>query len=284
MLNIDELYKKANAIKIKYTELCVKKEKGHLSSGLSCAEIVTVLYYSILNINPQKPDWSDRDRFVMSKNHGVGIIYPILFDLGYFDKSTLESYQEDGSSLGTHSKINIPGIDFGGGSLGMGLGASCGYALAARADKKSYRTFCILGDCECQEGSVWEAVMFAGHNKLNNLIAIIDVNGEGCTDFMANLIELRPFRQKFEAFGWEVMEINDGHNIKEIFNVFQEVKTQNFEKPLCILINTIKGNGIPTVFKNKPWLHGQTPIGTDGELAIEELKRNIENIQYSEKK
>ena len=275
MLNIDELNKKAAAAKIKYAQLCVKKEKGHLSSGLSCAEIVTVLYYSVLNINPKKPDWSDRDRFVMSKNHGSGILYPILCDLGYFEESFLESYQKNGSNLGTHSKITVPGIDFGGGSLGIGLGASCGYALAARADNKNWLTFCLLGDCECHEGSIWEAVMFAGYSRLNNLIAIIDVNGEGCTDYMKNLIELRPFRPKFEAFGWEVLEVNDGHNIEELFDVFKGIKIRKTEKPLCITANTIKGNGMPGVFKNKPWMHGQTPTGEEGKMAIEELNRNI---------
>jgi transketolase len=275
-MNITELCHKAQAIKVRYAELCVEKQKGHLSSGLSCAEIVTVLYYSILCIDPHRPDWVGRDKFIMSKNHGIGIVYPILRDLGYFDESMLASYQDNGSYMGTHSKIIVPGIDFSGGSLGIGLGVACGYALAARAENNNWLTFCLLGDCECQEGSVWESVMFAGHSKLNNLIAIIDANGEGCSDYMENLIELRPFRQKFEAFGWEVLEVVDGHNIADLLSTFQNVRLRKSDKPLCIVANTIKGNGMPTVFKNKPWLHSHTPTGDEGKLAIEELKSNIE--------
>ena len=205
MLSVNELRHKANAAKVRYAQMCLEKGKGHLSSGLSCAEIVSVLYYSVLNIDPKRPEWEERDRFVMSKNHAMSIVYPILYDLGYFDKSLLDSFHDNGSVLAMHSRLAIPGTDYGGGSLGIGLGAACGFAIAARADRKKWLTFCLLGDCECHEGSTWESVMFAGHMKLSNLIAIIDVNGESSSDHMENLVELRPFRQKFEAFGWEVM-------------------------------------------------------------------------------
>jgi transketolase len=259
MISVAELKKKARDAKVMYAQMCVEKEKGHLSSGLSCAEIVTVLYYSVLRIDPERPDWSERDRFIMSKNHGMGIVYPILCDLGYFEKSVLDGYHEDGEILGTHSRLNLPGVDYAGGSLGIGLGTACGLSLAARAEEKDWLTFCVLGDCECHEGSVWEAVM---------------LNGEGCTDYMENLIELRPFRHKFEAFSWEVIEIDDGHCIEKLLSGFKDIRTRESNKPLCIIANTVKGNGIPSVFKNKPWMHGQSPIGADGINAIEELNKN----------
>jgi transketolase len=211
----------------------------------------------------------------MSKNHGIGIVYPILHDLGYYDDLLFKSYHENGSILGTHSKTSVPGIDYAGGSLGIGLGVACGFAIAARAERKKWLTFCILGDCECHEGSVWEAIMFASHMKLNNLIAIIDENGESSSDYIENLIELSPFRQKFEAFGWEVIDIDDGHCIEKLLGGFQGIRERKSGKPLCVVANTIKGNGIPSMFKNKPWMHGQSPVGIDGQNAIEELKSNL---------
>lgn len=276
MISVSGIAQKSQSAKVKYAELCIKKNKGHLSSGLSCAEIVATLYYSVLRIKPQEPNWCGRDRFVMSKNHGMGIVYPILCDLGYFDEDKLNSYQDNGSNLGTHSKISVPGVDFGGGSLGMGLGVACGFALAAKSEKSDRVSFCLLGDCECHEGSVWESIMFAGSNKLSNLVAIVDVNGEGCTDFMENLLELRPFKAKFEAFGWEVYEIEDGHDIGSLIMALQSTRERvsKSDKPLCIIAKTKKGNGIPSFFEKKPWLHGQTPVGSQGEFAIAELLEN----------
>jgi transketolase len=274
LTNIDDLFQKAKSAKIRFAEMCVEKGKGHLSSGLSCAEIVTVLYYAIMRVDSRNPDWAERDRFVMSKNHASAILYPILHDMGYFDEVVLQSYQEDGSLLGTHSKIEVPGIDYGGGSLGIGLGVACGLAIASRAEKKNWLSFCLLGDGECHEGSVWESVMFAGHQRLNNLIAIVDVNGESSSDYLENLVELRPFKKKFEAFGWEVIEIEDGHCIEDLLCKFKNIRTRKSDKPLCFVANTVKGNGIPSMFKGKPWLHGNSPVGEDGKKSLEELSGN----------
>lgn len=279
-ITINELASKSYEIKIKYAEMCIKTGIGHLSSGLSCAEIVTVLYYAAMRVDPHNPNWNERDRFVMSKNHGSGILYPILCDKGFFDQDFLETYQKDGSLLGTHSKIAVPGIDYGGGALGVGIGVACGLALAARAERKDWLTFCVLGDCECHEGSVWEAVMFAGHQKLNNLVAVVDINGEGHSDYLENLIELRPFKSKFEAFGWDTIDVTNGHNIEELLLAFQGIRERESEKPLCILANTVKGNGIPSFFKGKPWMHGSTPSGEEGQKYLDELKNLGKGLDY----
>jgi transketolase len=271
MLTINQLKEKTYRTKVKCGEICIKKKKGHITSALSCAEIITVLYYTVLRIDPRNPQWKERDRFVMSKNHGSAITYPILQDLGFISEEVLDSYQDNGSVLGTHSKLDIPGVEFAGGSLGIGLGAACGMALAARADKANWLTFCLVGDCECQEGSIWEAIMFAGYNHLGNLVMIIDNNGEGCTDFTKQLIDLTPMKNKMEAFSWEVRKIKNGHNIEEIVEVFCDIHKRTSEKPLCIIADTVKGNGISSM-EHIPWMHGQVPIGEKGIEAIRELK------------
>ena len=273
-MEINELKKKVHDIKLKCGELCITKEKGHITSALSCAELLVVLYYCIMNIDPLKPDWKQRDRFVMSKNHGSVITYPILQDLGFFSMDFLDSYQDDGSPLGTHSKVEVPGVDFGGGSLGIGLGVACGLAFAAKVDKEDWITYCMVGDCECEEGSIWESFMFAGHNKLNNLVVIMDRNDEGCTDFIDNLIPLNPLEDKLKSFGWDVWNIKDGHDIEEILSCFKKIKGRTSDKPLFISANTIKGNGIDFMV-NVPWLHGQVPKGEQGMLALKQLKGDI---------
>lgn len=270
-MDVKMLEEKAKMAKVKAAQMCVDKQKGHITSALSCAEILTVLYYQIMRVDPQNPGWKDRDRFIMSKNHGSVITYPILADLGYFPVAVLETYQENGSSLGTHSKLTIPGVEFAGGSLGIGLGAACGMALAAKADGAAWKTYCLVGDCECQEGAIWESIMFAGHNRLENLIMIIDCNGEGCTDFIQELVSLVPWREKLEAFGWEVREIQNGHSVEELAELFAYAEEDGRIHPLCFLVNTIKGHGI-SFMEHVPWLHGQVPKGEDGARALAELR------------
>ncbi len=275
-MNDLELRKKADEIKYKCASLCVNAGKGHLSSDLSCAEIMTVLYYDVMKIDPLNPKWSDRDRFVMSKNHGSAITYPILCDLGFFDRDFLETYQKNGSVLGTHSKIAVPGVEFGGGSLAIGLGAACGMACAGIADKKEHLIFCLVGDCEMQEGAIWEAIMFAGHRKLKNLVMIVDRNKEGCTDYISELIPLEPLAPKLDSFGWDVCEVSDGHSIECLRKAFSGLRYRKTTKPMAILVDTIKGNGV-SEFKNRPWLHGQTPTGEDGKKALCELEEAMVN-------
>ena len=262
-MDLDTLSKKAYDARLKCAELCILKGKGHLTSVLSCAEIVATLYYHVMNL--------DRDRFVMSKNHGSAITYPILCDLGFISEELLNSYQDDGSVLGTHSRVVVPGVDFAGGSLGIGLGVACGYSIALKTDGKSSLGFCLVGDCECHEGSIWESIMFAGHNHLDNLIMIIDQNGEGSTDFVENLVDLRPLSEKLNAFGWDTFDVSDGHNLEELTDAFAILKNRTSDKPLCFIINTIKGHGIPFM-EHVPWLHGSVPKGEKGDLALEYIR------------
>ena len=269
-----ELQRKAKEIKLRCASMCIKAGKGHLSSDLSCAEIMTVLYYDIMRIDPTNPRWIDRDRFVMSKNHGSAITYPILCDLGFFDEEFLDSYQSDGSNLGTHSKISVPGVDFGGGSLGIGIGAACGMACAGKTDKKAHIVFCLVGDCEMEEGSVWEAIMFAAHRKLNNLVMIVDRNKEGCTDYISELVPLDPLAPKLLSFGWEVREIHEGHDVTSIKKGFCDIRKRESDRPLAVLFDTIKGNGV-SYLENTPWMHGQTPSGIEGEDTLRQLREDL---------
>ncbi len=171
------LTEKACYVRSTILEMCVSANAGHLASSLSCVEILVALYYGgILRIRPHEPNWEDRDRFIISKGHGGIGLYPILSDLGFFDKSELQTFGKDGSRLGIHPDPNAPGIEMVTGSLGHGLGVGAGLALAAKMDGKSYKTVVLLGDGECYEGSIWEAAMFAGCHKLDNLVVIIDYN------------------------------------------------------------------------------------------------------------
>lgn len=266
-MELEEVKKKVYDAKLRCGELCVEKQKGHLTSALSCAEICAVLYYRILRRKPQQ----ERDRFLISKNHGSAIVYPILADLGLISEKLLASYQDDASVLGTHARLAVPGIDFAGGSLGIGLGAACGLACAAKADRAAWKVYCLVGDCECEEGSIWESILFAGHKKLGSLVAIMDRNGEGCTDYTQNLVPLDPLEEKLEAFGWEVWTIGDGNCVEEVDACLQKAKQREQERPLFILANTVKGNGIPSMY-HMPWLHGQVPEGKAAKQALSELR------------
>jgi transketolase len=269
MENIDFIQNKVHKIKRECLDMCVKAGQGHLTSAFSCAEIVSVLYYAVMRYDVQNPKWEDRDRFIMSKNHGSVITYPILADLGYIAKEKLDTFMKDGGLLGPHSKYTIDGIEFSGGSLGIGIGVATGLAYGAKINHKEWLTFALLGDGECYEGSVWEAAMFAGHSQLKNLIVIVDRNGLAANDFTENIVRLEPFRDKWSAFGWDVLEV-DGHNIAALLDVFGNIHSRGFSKPLCIIANTIKGKGISFMI-NEPFMHGRIPKGQDIDKAYAEL-------------
>lgn len=269
-------YQKINQIKLDALELCINAGAGHVTSAFSCAEIVGVLYYDILNIDPQNPSWEDRDRFVMSKNHASVITYPILADLGYVSKESVKTFLQDGSIFGAHTKMSIPGVDFAGGSLGIGIGVACGMAYSAKQDEKDWITYCILGDGECYEGSVWEAAMFAGNYELDNLVVFLDRNNMCVTNFTEKMVRLNPLREKWESFGWDVKEIN-GHSIEEIHGVLDGIKNRKSKKPLCVISNTTKGNGIPFM-ENNIFMHGVAPKEERAEEARKALREAMNEI------
>lgn len=271
MLNIEELLAKTKQIKHKCLEMCVNAGIGHVTTAFSCAEIVTALYYRIMNINVSDSEWEDRDRFVMSKNHGSVITYPILADLGYIDNSSLDTFMRNGSNIGGHSKICVDGVDFSGGALGIGLGVACGMAYGARLSGKKYKTYVLVGDGECYEGSIWEAAMFAGGNDLSNLTVILDRNGMACTDFTEKMLKQESFKNKWEAFNWEVIEI-DGHDMNEVVSALEYAKEYCGTKPICIIAGTVKGYGIDFMCNN-PLMHGVAPRGEQIAAAFEQLDK-----------
>lgn len=216
-----------------------------LASSLSCVEILTVLYYGkILKYDPKNIYWEDRDRFVISKAHGSVSFYPILADLGYFDMKYLEMVGKPGSILGDIPDCSIPGYETVNGSLGHGLGVACGIALALKKKNRKEKVFVLSGDGELHEGSVWEAIIFAGHHKLDNLILIIDNNKICMLDYCSNILELEPLDEKFKIFKWQVATVS-GHNVEELYNVLSSVKGSMNVSPKVILSNTIKGKGVP---------------------------------------
>lgn len=266
-----KLKEKVKEIKLMCLEMCVNAGLGHVTTAFSCAEIVTALYYKIMNYDVANPLWEERDRFIMSKNHGSVITYPILADLGYIDKSILMTFMKDGSYLGGHSKICISGVDFSGGSLGLGLGVACGIAYGAKLRKKSFKTYVLVGDGESYEGSIWEAALFAGHYKLDNLIMILDRNRMACTDFTEKMLQLEPIKDKWNSFNWSVMEI-DGHDIRQVISALEFANEQKEEKPICIVANTEKGHGIDFMCNN-PLMHGIAPKGENIQKAIQQIKK-----------
>ncbi len=246
-----------------------QSRKGHPGGALSAADIVTALYFDIMNIQPENPAWSDRDRFILSKGHASPVIYAALANRGFFDKDQYPSFRKVNGMLQGHPDMRkIPGIDMTSGSLGHGLSAGIGMALSAKIDKKDFQVFVILGDGECQEGLVWEAVMSAPACGVDNLIAIVDVNRLQSCDLVEATIPLEPFGMKWAAFGWNVMEI-DGHTMEEIVSAL-ELAVLRKGQPTVILAHTIKGKGVSFMENDNSW-HQKAPNREQFEQAMAEL-------------
>ena len=256
-------------------------EMTHLSGGshigaiLSVADIVAVLYSNILKYDANNPKWEKRDRIIFSKGHAGAAIYAVLAENGFFNVEELKTHYQNGSRLSGHVSHYLPGIDLSTGSLGHGLPVAAGMAYAAKKENKNYRVFCILGDGECNEGSVWEAVMFANQYELNNLIAIVDRNKMQSLDFCENTIKLDPLKNKFENFGWNVVEI-DGHSHEKLTKSLEKLDTS---KPTMIIANTTKGKGISFMENNILWHYRFPHDGWEYDQAVTELhKVKPENI------
>lgn len=235
------------------TDMICRAGSGHLGGALSLVEIVMTLYYRILRVDPKNPRWEDRDRLILSKGHAAPVLYVALAYLGFIPKSWLKTLNADGTRLPSHADARyVPGVDMTTGSLGQGLSCACGAAYAARLDGRKHRIFCIIGDGESNEGQIWEAAMFAGHHKLDNLLAITDYNKLQIDDFTDRLLTLEPLRDKWRAFGWEVFEM-DGHDWDAIYNTLQAALAVR-GKPQMIIAHTIKARGCPLV-ENKPESH-----------------------------
>lgn len=246
-------------------------QSGHIGGALSATEIMTVLYHKCMKTCPKwtkDKDFDKRDRFVLSKGHASSILYCVLAQLGYFPKEELMTFRLFGSKLQGHPVPFCAGVDVATGSLGQGLSIACGMAMGLRLDKNPAKVYCLMGDGELQEGSVWEAFMHGTHENLSNLIVIIDRNRlqiDGCTE---NVKSLDNLSEKIRAFNWDVIEI-DGHNINMIYEAIEKAKTS--KKPTAIVANTIKGKGVSFMENNAGW-HGKAPNKDDFEKAYAELE------------
>jgi len=260
----------AKEIRKKILEMIYSSQSSHIGSALSCVDILSVLYFKILNIDPPNPWFSNRDRFILSKAHSASALYATLSERGFFAKEVLREYCKDGGRLPGHSTMHcVPGVEISTGSLGHGLSIGAGFALAARRDKRNYRTFVLLSDGECNEGSLWEAVMFAAHHKLDNLIAIVDCNKFQAFGKTKEVIDLEPLADKWRAFGWAVKEI-DGHNFNQIKSSLKQFPFKK-GKPGAIIAHTIKGKGVSFMENRLAW-HYKSPKQEQYRKAIEEIQ------------
>lgn len=271
-MNIPNLKRKAAELRLHILRTALKAGKGHVPPAFSWVEIGVALFYGRhLNVRSHDPQWEGRDRFILSKGHGCLTLYAILADLGFFPKTELDHFCGPGSLLAGHPDTNIPGVEGISGSLGHGLGVSAGLALGAKLHSCPWKVVTVMGDGECQEGSVWEAAMFASHHKLDNLLAVIDRNGLGATSYTENNVALEPFLSKWEAFGWEVVTI-DGHSFEELNGVLTRFRQRLSAKPLVVLAQTVKGKGVSFMEASVNW-HHRIPKGEEIEEAIRQLMR-----------
>lgn len=257
-------------------------EMTHLSGGshigaiMSVADIVAVLYTDVMCFDSNDAEWKDRDRFILSKGHAGASIYAALAEMGFFGVEELKTHYQNGSRLSGHVSHHLPGVDFSTGSLGHGLSAAAGMAYAAKKDGKGHKVYVVLGDGECNEGSIWEAALFANHFRLNNLVAVVDHNHMQSMDFNENTIEISDFGEKWKAFGWNVIEIN-GNNHDELKKTFEQVK-DNAEKaehkPTVIIANTIKGFGVSFMQNDILWHYRFPHSGWEYDCAVNELHQN----------
>lgn len=259
----------ARSIRIDTLKMVSKANASHIGSCLSVADILAVLYEKVLNINPNIPDWPDRDRFILSKGHAAAIQYAVLAEKGFFPKERLDTYCCDGSKLTGHVNHYVPGIEASTGSLGHGLSIGCGMALAGKKDAKSYRVFAMLSDGELDEGSTWESVLFASHHQLDNLVAIIDYNKIQSFGTVKDVMGLEPLAGKWRAFKWSVREI-DGHDHSQIENVLNGIPFES-DKPSIIIAHTIKGKGVAFMENKLEW-HYRSPNAKELEQALKELQ------------
>ena len=264
-----ELLKTAADIRIGIIEAVHSAKSGHPGGSLSCADILTYLYFEHMNIDPKDPKKEDRDRFVLSKGHAAPGLYSTLANRGYFDVSELKNLRHIGSFLQGHPDMkHTPGVDMSSGSLGQGISAACGMALSAKHFGNNFNVYTVLGDGELEEGQVWDAAMFAGNKGLSNLTAFIDFNNLQIDGTIDEVNSAKPIDKKFEAFNWYVITI-DGHDFDQIEAALKEAKT--VDKPVAIIANTVKGKGVSFMENQVSW-HGSAPNDEQYETAMAELK------------
>lgn len=276
LMNILDLQIKSEKIRKKVIEIIYSGNAGHTGGSLSSIEIETALYFRIMNIDPRNPKNENRDRFILSKGHSVEALYSVLNAAGFIDDETLNSYGKFNSKLAGHPIKKIPGIELNSGALGHGLPVGVGMALAAKMDNKNYKTYVLMGDGEQGEGSIYEAAMAANQYKLDNLVAIIDRNNLQISGKTEDIISLEPMLQRWEAFGWDVLEIK-GNNVYSIIDGFESLDYMN-NKPKLIISHTTKGNGISYMENNPKWHHG-VPSEEQYNQALLEIENRINSLE-----
>ena len=267
--SLDELKSISKEIRKDIVKMLTESASGHPGGSLSATDIMTVLFFKEMNLDPNNEKDPNRDRFVLSKGHAAPVLYSALARRGYFPVEELSTLRKFKSRLQGHPSIQyLPGIDMSTGSLGQGVSAAVGMALAGKIDKKDYRVYTLLGDGELEEGQVWEAAMCAAHYKLNNLTAFIDFNGLQIDGDITKVMNPCPIDKKFEAFGWNVLVI-DGHNYEEIIYAIEKAKECK-DKPTAVVCNTVKGKGVSFMENQAAW-HGTAPSKEQCETALKEL-------------
>lgn len=275
---MDELLKKqlqttACKVRMGIIEGVFNAKSGHPGGSLSIADVLTYLYFNKMNVYPNDPKLADRDRFVLSKGHTAPGLYSVLANRGFFDVEELKTLRHIGARLQGHPDMKyIPGVDMSTGSLGQGISAAAGMALSAKLTNDTYKVYAILGDGEIEEGQVWEAAMFAAHNKLDNLIAIVDNNGLQIDGKISDVCSPYPITDKFEAFGWHVITM-DAHDFDDIERAFNEAETV-VNQPVAIVMTSVKGKGVSFMENQVSW-HGTAPNAEQYEKAMEELKAQL---------
>lgn len=275
-MEILALKAKAAQIRMDLLKMIHGAKTGHTGGSLSNTDILTALYYRVMNIDPARPKWEERDRFIASKGHSVESLWCILADRGFFPKEELRTFSRFGTRLIGHPNNKVPGIEMNTGALGHGLAISVGMALAAKRDGKNYRVYCLMGDGEQAEGSVWEAAMAGAHYKLENLVAIIDRNRLQISGSTEEVMGLEPLEDKWAAFGWNVVSI-DGNDMDALVRAFEAVPSVP-GKPTLIMANTVKGKGV-SFAENVPHWHHHVPNDEQLELALAELSAARERYQ-----
>ena len=267
-MEIKALEEKALAVRQDIIREVFNAGSGHPGGSLSCADIITALYFEVMNIDPENPKMEDRDRFVLSKGHAAPALYAVLAERGFFDKKELVTLRKKGSILQGHPSRNVPGVEIATGSLGQGISNAVGFALADKLDGKSSRVYAVFGDGELQEGMVWEAAMAAGHYHLDHLCAVVDHNGLQIDGKNDDVMTVNPIDEKFKAFGWNVICI-DGHDMQQILDAFAAAKACQ-GKPTAIIAETHKGKGVSFMEDQAGW-HGKAPNAEQAAAAMKEL-------------
>lgn len=271
-LEVAELQEKARKVRVDIINEVYSAKSGHPGGSLSVADILTVLYFREMKINPENPNWEDRDRLVLSKGHCSPALYSCLANRGFFPVDDLKTFRNINSYLQGHpDKNKIPGVDMTTGSLGQGLSCANGMAMAGKMNRKDYRVYCILGDGEIEEGQVWEAAMAANQYRLDNLCVIVDNNNLQIDGTIEEVMSSYPIDEKFKSFGFQVINI-DGHDIDEIIKALEVAKNVK-DKPTCIIAKTIKGKGVSFMENQAGW-HGKAPNDEQYEQAIQNFKKD----------